>query len=212
MQPMRPQLRIHALTPRSTANGPGRRTVVHVQGCSRGCPGCFNPASHDPAGGTPWDVQELADIILAAPPDGVTVSGGEPCEQPEALVALLESLRAGGIDSVVLFSGFRLAEIATQPWGPAVLRLVDVLIDGPFDGRRPAHDGLRGSENQTVHLLSPRHRRDELTAREVEVIVAADGSVTLTGFPDADVEAALRAVSADVAPLTGGARRPGSIP
>ena len=37
---------IHAIEPRSRANGPGARFVVWLQGCTLGCPGCFNPATH----------------------------------------------------------------------------------------------------------------------------------------------------------------------
>src|SRR3972149_712339 len=39
-------LRLHALLPRSRANGPGMRAVIWFQGCTRGCPGCFNPETH----------------------------------------------------------------------------------------------------------------------------------------------------------------------
>ena len=37
------EARIHAFEPRSRANGPGARFVVWFQGCTLGCPGCFNP-------------------------------------------------------------------------------------------------------------------------------------------------------------------------
>lgn len=35
--------RLHAVVPRSAANGPGVRYVVWSQGCALACPGCFNP-------------------------------------------------------------------------------------------------------------------------------------------------------------------------
>jgi hypothetical protein len=38
---------IHGILPASRANGPGERFTVWTQGCSRGCPGCFNPATHE---------------------------------------------------------------------------------------------------------------------------------------------------------------------
>jgi pyruvate-formate lyase-activating enzyme len=41
-------LNLHALWPRSRANGPGVRMVLWLQGCTLGCPGCFNPATHAP--------------------------------------------------------------------------------------------------------------------------------------------------------------------
>ena len=44
-------LRVHAQMESSQVNGPGRRAVIWVQGCSLGCTGCFNKRSHSTAGG-----------------------------------------------------------------------------------------------------------------------------------------------------------------
>jgi len=56
-------LRLHAFLPRSRANGPGWRSVVWVQGCSLGCPGCFNPQTHDRA-----EAGEVAEVAEVAEP------------------------------------------------------------------------------------------------------------------------------------------------
>lgn len=74
-------LRLHAFLPRSRANGPGWRSVVWVQGCSLGCPGCFNPQTHNREEvGEAVEVAEVMQRILAAGTEGVTVSGGEPLQ------------------------------------------------------------------------------------------------------------------------------------
>ena len=52
--------RIHAREPRSRANGPGSRFVVWMQGCTLGCAGCFNPTTHDGAGGREIAIEEIA--------------------------------------------------------------------------------------------------------------------------------------------------------
>jgi anaerobic ribonucleoside-triphosphate reductase activating protein len=57
--------RIHAVLPRSAANGPGLRFVIWSQGCTLACPGCFNPRTH-PAGGEPRTAGDLAAAALAA--------------------------------------------------------------------------------------------------------------------------------------------------
>ena len=54
------KVRVHAIEPRSRANGPGARFVVWMQGCTLGCPGCFNPTTHDAAGGREVEVAEVA--------------------------------------------------------------------------------------------------------------------------------------------------------
>ena len=88
---------LHGTLPRSRANGPGPRSVVWFQGCTLGCPGCFNPGTHRREGGYSVPVEELAGQLSAGEPaiTGVTVSGGEPFQQPRALLALVRKLRAG---------------------------------------------------------------------------------------------------------------------
>ncbi len=71
-----------------TALGPGKRIGIWFQGCSLRCPGCISTDT--------WArVTENATVaaVLAASAsfgetvEGVTISGGEPSEQPAALEA-----------------------------------------------------------------------------------------------------------------------------
>ncbi|HEX8107935.1 MAG TPA: 4Fe-4S cluster-binding domain-containing protein, partial [Kofleriaceae bacterium] len=66
------EVRIHAFEPRSRANGPGARFVVWFQGCTLGCPGCFNPTTHDPdpgrAGGRTMPLDALVGELARARP------------------------------------------------------------------------------------------------------------------------------------------------
>ena len=170
---------MHAIERHSRANGPGVRAVVWVQGCSLGCPGCFNPATHPVDGGGAMDVAALARELAGLPVDGITISGGEPFEQPEALLALVTGL-AG--TSIIVFSGFTRAEIERQPLGPAVLERIDVLVDGRYLERRRIARGLRGSANQVVHLISRRHPMSDIESTPVgEVVIGADGEVRVSG-------------------------------
>jgi anaerobic ribonucleoside-triphosphate reductase activating protein len=177
-------LALHAWEPRSRANGPGQRLVLWFQGCTLGCPGCFNPDTHDP--GAPRlrvGVDEVMGWVAAARGiEGVTLSGGEPMQQPEAALALLERLRAETSLSTLMFSGYTLDEIAAMPLGPAILGHLDVLIDGRYVARERQGRGLRGSANQQIRLLSGRYRTEEVAATpEAEIRIGPDGSVTLTG-------------------------------
>lgn len=175
---------LHATMPRSRANGPGWRFAIWFQGCSLGCPGCFNPATHAGEPGERVAVDDLVQRILSEREaiEGVTVSGGEPFEQPEALLALARGLRRAGQLSILVFSGFSRAEIERQPRGPAILSEIDVLVDGRFVLRRVLGRGLRGSNNQVIHLLSRRYTREEIEATPIgEVVIGPDGSARLTG-------------------------------
>jgi anaerobic ribonucleoside-triphosphate reductase activating protein len=186
-----PQVALHATMPRSRANGPGTRFAIWFQGCSLGCPGCFNPATHPAGSGERVAVGDLVDRIAAGADaiEGVTVSGGEPFEQPEALLALTRGLRRRAPRlSILVFSGFARAEIERQPLGPAILAEIDVLIDGRFVERRLLGRGLRGSANQTVHLLTARHALAEIEATPVgEVVIGRDGSARVTGVSPLDL-------------------------
>src|SRR5258706_14960618 len=104
--PSNVHVRIHATEARSRANGPGARFVVWMQGCTLGCPGCFNPTTHDAGGGREVDVADLAaELAATANIEGLTLSGGEPLQQPDAAAALLAAARALGLSTLV-FSGY----------------------------------------------------------------------------------------------------------
>jgi anaerobic ribonucleoside-triphosphate reductase activating protein len=157
------------------------RFVVWLQGCSLGCPGCFNPATHDAAAGREVTVESLAAQMAAARVDGLTLSGGEPMQQPAAAIALLDAARALGL-STLIFSGYALDELRELPGGAEVLARLDVLIDGRYVAGDRLGAGLRGSTNQQVHLLTARHTLAEIEATPVaEVRIGPTGEVVLTG-------------------------------
>lgn len=179
-----PVLDLHAIVPRSRANGPGLRFVVWVQGCDLACPGCFNPETHAAAPRMRMPVARLVARIVevADSLDGVTLSGGEPLQQPAALLAVLAGVRARTSLSVVLFSGFWRREIERMALGPAILEHCDVLVDGRYVAARRLGRGLRGSANQIVHRLTDRYDAAQLDAIvPAEIHIAADGHVVLTG-------------------------------
>jgi anaerobic ribonucleoside-triphosphate reductase activating protein len=116
-------MKIHAMERCSRANGPGSRFVVWFQGCTLGCPGCFNPKTHR-TDGREISVDELASQI-PGDIEGITLSGGEPLQQAEAAAELLDVARARGL-STLAFSGtnqrihlltdrYRLDEIEATP-------------------------------------------------------------------------------------------------
>jgi anaerobic ribonucleoside-triphosphate reductase activating protein len=173
---------VHAIEPRSRANGPGARFVVWLQGCTLGCPGCFNPTTHDPAGGHETTVDEIAtQLARTTGIEGLSLSGGEPLQQAEAAIALLDAARALGL-STLAFSGYTLDEIRALPHGPAVLDRLDVLIDGRYVASDRLATGLRGSANQGIQLLTSRYALADVEATPVaEIRIGKGGDVVLTG-------------------------------
>ena len=148
-------LRVSRIYHGSLVDGPGRRSVVQVQGCPIRCPGCYVPETHDPTAGFRLSIADvLAEVLdpFGAPRDGVTVLGGEPFFQPIGLAALLRALKGRGLHTVV-YTGYRLEALAHRPEPEvrAVLDLTDLLIEGPFVAALSEGAGeWRGSRNQRV--------------------------------------------------------------
>ena len=187
MSPAGPALRVHAFVPASRANGPGLRAVLWVQGCTLGCPGCFNPGTHPFGRGSTAGVDKICDQITCAQAtsgiQGVTVSGGEPLQQRPALLALLERVRAETNLSVLVFTGYTWSEVQAMRRSPALLSRIDVLIAGRYDQHQRLASGLRGSASKTIHLLTDRYTLADLDAvPAAEIIISEHGDVTHTGI------------------------------
>lgn len=136
------------------ALGFGRRIGLWVQGCSIGCRGCMSLDTWAKDGKlTDIDtlVQEIDPWISVA--DGISITGGEPLEQAEALAAFLKALRPKLSGDVVLFTGY---PIEALPSGSGEVRkYVDTLIAGPFEASLPDTRPLSGSKNQTIRFMTP---------------------------------------------------------
>ena len=179
--PAATSLKVHSIDPYSRANGPGVRFVVWLQGCTLGCPGCFNPATHDAAKGQEVAVEELARQMRDAGSEGLSLSGGEPLQQAAGATALLTAARRLGM-STLAFSGYSLDEIYDLPGGTDVLARLDVLIDGRYVAAERLAKGLRGSHNQKIHLLTSRYSLADVEATPVaEVVISRNGDLVLTG-------------------------------
>jgi anaerobic ribonucleoside-triphosphate reductase activating protein len=189
---MSPVLRLHAFEPVSAANGPGLRAVVWVQGCTLGCPGCFNPETHErERAGENVRVDDLFVRItrLGDRIEGVTISGGEPLQQRRAVLRLLERIRAETTLSSVVFTGYSWPELQCMPDLPALRDNVDVLLAGRYEQAQRIAYGLRGSANKTVHLFTNRYTLADLDAvPDAEVIIHPDGRLTMTGIDPPLVE------------------------
>lgn len=178
-------LNLHSILPASRANGPGLRMVIWFQGCTLGCPGCFNPETH-----THEDRQRMraADVMAAIqqnpnPIDGISISGGEPFQQAEGLAELVRTIRAESGLSILVFSGYTLTEIERMPDGKAVLACIDVLIAGRYVAAKHVGNQLLGSANQLVHFLTNRYTPDDLVETPpTEIVIDAEGNLIQTGL------------------------------
>lgn len=172
--------------PRSKANGPGVRAVIWVQGCSLGCKGCFNPETHLPEGGINVTVDELFNNILDCAPhiEGITVTGGEPLQQGEALLELLQRVRQYTDLSCLLFSGFTRDEIQQMQRANELLSCIDILIAGRYHAATKYQEKCaKGMAGKTIHFLTDRYSLDDLAdLPSCEILVDNRGEIVVTGI------------------------------
>mgnify|MGYP000868816764 CR=1 FL=1 len=172
-----------------TALGPGRRIGIWLQGCSIRCPGCMSLDTWAPAKKTERIADVLARMSIWLPDaDGVTISGGEPFDQPHALHALLSGLRTAQNGSILVYSGYSLSTLTERH--PATLALIDVLISEPFDAACDEPALLRGSSNQRVTCLTERGAETWRAAmaagkqaQAIDLVSGEDGELWLVGIP-----------------------------
>ncbi|MBS5584604.1 MAG: anaerobic ribonucleoside-triphosphate reductase activating protein [Clostridiales bacterium] len=144
-------MRIAGIVNDSIVDGPGLRLAIFAQGCPHHCPGCHNPESHDFAGGSDMDTEKIIARMDANPLlDGITLTGGEPFEQPEACRILADAAHARGLN-VWAYSGYTFEQLCAVPEKRRLLEACDVLVDGPFLlAERSLDLRFRGSKNQRV--------------------------------------------------------------
>ncbi len=111
---------------RSLVDGPGVRTVVFFQGCDLHCKGCQNSSSWDISKGTPYEIDELARLLRKKVVNKkITLSGGEPLMQKDAILELVKKLPDFDI---ALYTGHELKDVPND-----ILQNVDYIKVGPFE-------------------------------------------------------------------------------
>jgi len=144
--------------------GPGRRIGLWLQGCSIHCPGCVSQDTWPRDAGKRIAIADLlawCRKVSAGVPDGITISGGEPFDQPAALQALLAGLAAWRREKrldfdILCYSGYPLRKL--EKAHPKILALLDALIPEPYVDTLPQGNVWRGSTNQPLVPLSARGR------------------------------------------------------
>ena len=146
-------IRIAGTVNDSIVDGPGLRFAVFTQGCPHHCPGCHNPNTHDFKGGHLADTDALIAAFKGNPLlDGLTLSGGEPFEQPLPCALLAEEAKKSGLN-VWAYSGYTIEQLMTRREADIdrLLQSLDVLVDGLFDIDQRSLDLMYcGSRNQRL--------------------------------------------------------------
>ena len=173
-----------------TTLGPGQRLGIWFQGCSIRCSGCISADTWGP-GRTVVDVTTLLEQV--APwldqAEGITISGGEPFDQFDALLQMLVGLRQRTAADILVYSGHPLEKL--QPMLDQARDLIDALISDPYLEQADQSLALRGSDNQRLTLLTAlgRSRLASLERastpadKALDLMFDATGTVWMAGIP-----------------------------
>lgn len=174
-----------------TVLGFGRRIGLWFQGCGIQCPGCVSQDTWDTEGGSTTTVEDVLNWCRDhEEADGVTISGGEPFDQADALEQLLDGILewrgfTGRQLDVLCYSGYPLRVLNRRH--RAITRKLDVLIPEPYRVARPSRTALTGSSNQRVICLTTlgrdRYIRGAGQPGKRLQLSVQDGSVWLIGIP-----------------------------
>ena len=153
-------IRVYTKETGVTTLGPGKRFCLWVQGCHQRCPGCIAPKSRDDSGGRLIPVNALAMEIALSGMDGLTISGGEPFLQAEALAEMIDCIHARRDMGIIVYTGYTIEYLRQYAEFRTLLDRIDLLIDGPYIQELDDGRSLRGSSNQRVLCLTERYRKD----------------------------------------------------
>lgn len=174
--------------------GPGKRIGLWVQGCSLRCEGCMSPDLAGREEKNRRDVEKVFKEIISLCQGhvGLTVTGGEPFEQPSSLAALLKKIRKHTNLDLLIYSGYTLKEIMQGSKAMRdLLKQADFLIDGRYRHELPTRKIWRGSSNQSMHILSQRVRAykkyvdmEYFGARPLQLSMDPEHGLQIFGIPE----------------------------
>lgn len=128
----------------SVVDGPGIRTVLFMQGCDLHCKGCQNKSTWNINKGKEIDIDDLVnELNKKVFNKKITISGGEPLMQKEALIELVNKLSDLGFD-IALYTGHQKEDV------PIILiKKIKYLKTGNFIQKlKTTIKPFVGSENQ----------------------------------------------------------------
>lgn len=190
---MKQNLTVARFQEQTTVLGPGIRAVIWFHGCSFDCPGCIAAEMNKSKAYESLSPSELAERVVSCPNiEGVTLSGGDPFDQPLTLLNdFLQLLRTDARDlSVMCYTGRTLHQLTrtNDDVIKAVLAQCDILVDGLYIENLNDGSKWRGSANQVVHFLTPRYTYyksvvDTEAGNQIEMVLDPQMKLAVTGIP-----------------------------
>ncbi len=175
--------------------GPGVRIGIWFQGCSIRCKGCISKHT--------WEfdkkyIIKMSDLInqikqysVMYKTKSITISGGEPFDQPSALLRLLKKLKKFKFNDILLYTGYKMEYL--QKKYKDTLNYIDVIIDGPFIETKKTNKIYKGSSNQKMYILNNKLKEiyqeySKKTKNNKLQIIDKNNEIYLIGIPEVDFQ------------------------
>jgi anaerobic ribonucleoside-triphosphate reductase activating protein len=178
--------------PCSKANGPGKRSVVWVQGCDKRCINCCNEQFQEFYKINPINIDELSNNIIKDYSKyslrGITFSGGEPLHKlhKQAIQKLIKTLKDKINIDIMAFSGYSDEEI--PDWSSDYF---DMIISGPYIEKLNSKKGIISSSNQKI--IRYNNKFDDISDNElinneriIEINLDKDNNIIVSGLISVD--------------------------
>lgn len=171
--------------------GPGKRVGLWLQGCTIRCQGCMAVHTWEFDKNKAAKIEEVAGTLKSFGCRRLTISGGEPFDQPISLKMLLFCVREF-FDDILVYTGYTYEYILNKHGD--ILELIDAIVDSPFIKGLESDLIWKGSENQRFFLLNKFLIADYLPwlkkkKEKVFQVVEQENRIVVIGIPyQKDVE------------------------
>ena len=147
-------MRYNKIRKMDISNGKGVRVSIFVQGCTFNCKNCFNPETHDFAGGkefTDDTINRVLELCANENIEGLSILGGEPMHPKniEGVTLLAKKFKEKFPQKTLwAWTGYNFENYLKDK---EIVKYLDVLVDGQYvDELHDFRLKWRGSSNQRV--------------------------------------------------------------
>lgn len=163
-------MRYNKIRKMDISNGKGVRVSIFVQGCTFNCKNCFNPETHDFAGGkefTDDTINRVLELCANENIEGLSILGGEPMHPKniEGVTLLAKKFKEKFPQKTLwAWTGYNFENYLKDK---EIVKYLDVLVDGQYvDELHDFRLKWRGSSNQRVIDIPKTLKKGEIVLFE----------------------------------------------
>ena len=168
--------------------GYGNRIGIWIIGCSHHCHNCSNPELWNSNPSKDISIDNIVKCIeKIKDADGITITGGDPFEQPKELLSLVLRLKELKYEDILVYSGYTYKQLTSKGESyQTILDNIGVLIDGLYIDELNDNKSIRGSSNQCIYVLNQKledRYEDVCNWERQSQILLSNNEIQVIGLP-----------------------------